>query len=401
MSLESEKYEVLSRLKEGKDVWLVKNQRDGRLYVRKCVRNYDIEVYRHLMALDLPGLPHIVSISEENDSLVIIEEYIHGMTVDEILEKTGPFPFEDTRQIMLAVCTLLSQLHSQVPPMIHRDIKPSNILIGQNKEVWLLDFNAVRELKPDSNRDTRLMGTPEFAAPEQYGFGQSDVRTDIYGLGVTMNVMLTGELPSVRKPDRPIRTVIEKCIRLEPEDRFGNVDELARVLQNVKETVVPDEDPGTDGQAAFRKRFAAYAEAFSRKMPEAYVGNEDLKADLDSDLPPDVTKSFLPVGFRSRNILHMITAVLGYLFIAWMSITVEWTENGVPGDTFYQIYSGIMWFCTCVFTVFWLGNYRNIRGRFPGCRRGGLIGSLAVLSWGMVLAFLVVVLFALVLSVIE
>ena len=401
MSLEPDKYESLSRLKEGKDVWLVRNRQDGHLYVRKCVRNYDIEVYRRLMALDLPGLPHIVSISEENDSLVIIEEYIHGMTVDEMLEKAGPFPFEDTRQIMLAVCTLLSQLHSQVPPMIHRDIKPSNILIGQNKEVWLLDFNAVRELKPDSNRDTRLMGTPEFAAPEQYGFGQSDVRTDIYGLGVTMNVMLTGELPSVRKPGRPIRTVIEKCIRLEPEDRFRNVDELARVLENVKETAVPDEESGSGRQTAFRKRFDNYTEAFSRNMPEAYVSTEDRKADTDSDLSPDVTGSFLPVGFRSRNILHMITAALGYLFIAWMSITVEWTEDGAPGDTFYQSYSGIMWFCTCVFVVFWLGNYRNIRGCFPGCRHGGIIGTLAVLLWGAALAFLVVVLFAIVLALIR
>ena len=393
-------YEILSGLKEGKDVWLVRDLRDGRFYVRKCVRNYDLYVYRHLMALDLPGLPHIISISEENDSLVIIEEYIHGMTVDEMLERQGPFSFEDTRQIMLAACTLLSELHSQIPPLIHRDIKPSNIMIGQNKEVWLLDFNAVKEIRSGSSRDTRLMGTPEFAAPEQYGFGQSDVRTDIYGLGVTMNVMLTGELPSVRKPHGTVRNVIEKCTRLDAADRFQSVEELGRILENIKEGGAGENDPAAERQRAFRQRFRNYEEAFHRRQTEGHDRTAAWDDDVQEPLP-DVTKSFLPVGFRSGSIMHMITAVLGYILIIWMSISVEWTDNGVPGDTFFQIFSGIMWFTTCTFLVFWFGNYRNIRARFPGCGRKGIMGKLAVFCWGMVLAFLVVCLFAVVLALIR
>lgn len=116
--------------------------------------------------------------------------------------------------VIRSLCDILHKLHGNLPPIIHRDIKPSNIIFSSDGVVKLIDFNAARELRAEQNEDTRLMGTRRFAAPEQYGFGQSDPRTDIYALGITFYYMLTGDYPDSGKYAGKYYDIITKCYNL-------------------------------------------------------------------------------------------------------------------------------------------------------------------------------------------
>ena len=118
------------------------------------------------------------------------------------------------------------------PPIIHRDIKASNIIISQEGTVTLLDMDAAKWYRDQSDRDTKLIGTYGYAAPEQYGFGASDERTDIYSIGVLLNVTLTGCLPSQKMAEGRIGAVIEKCVKLDPKERYASV-KIALGTENI------------------------------------------------------------------------------------------------------------------------------------------------------------------------
>ena len=123
-------------------------------------------------------------------------------------------------------------LHNASPSIIHRDIKPENIIIAPNNKVYLIDFNAAKRFNPDKNYDTVLMETVEYAAPEQFGFSPSDIQTDIYALGVLLNVMLTGCFPREKLYDGKLSTVILKCISIDPSKRFRSVTRLSDSLSH-------------------------------------------------------------------------------------------------------------------------------------------------------------------------
>ena len=183
------------------------------------------------MELDIKDIPKIYLCIEDGEELTVIEEYIHGETLYEYQKKNGLFNEREAVEIICRLCDILSQLHSFDPPIIHRDIKPMNVMISNDEVVKLIDFDAARENVVGEVEDTYLMGIKEFAAPEQYGFGQSDARTDIYALGIMLNVMLTGEVPKNRiygNDSKTLTKIIKKCIMLEPDKRYKNVNELKR-----------------------------------------------------------------------------------------------------------------------------------------------------------------------------
>ena len=118
------------------------------------------------------------------------------------------------------LCQILKPLHEYDPPIIHRDIKPSNLILDSQNHLFLIDFDASKNYNPDKSRDTVLMGTEDYAAPEQYGFLQSSERTDIFSVGVLANKMLTGVLPSESRPVGPFQSIISKCLSIDPQDRY-------------------------------------------------------------------------------------------------------------------------------------------------------------------------------------
>lgn len=184
-------------------------------------------VYQTLLTLQHPNLPRVYQVSEKNRKVTVLEEYIDGITVSEVLE-TGLYSQKGVRKIGMALCDALSVLHEN--RIVHRDIKPENIMITRANRIVLIDFDAARTFKPDKTKDTVALGTAGYAAPEQFDICQSDRRTDIYAMGILMNVMLTGEHPSKVVVKGHMGRVIKKCINVLPSKRYADAKALKRAI---------------------------------------------------------------------------------------------------------------------------------------------------------------------------
>src|SRR5690242_4731118 len=153
----------------------------------------------HLLA-DLlhPNLPRIYGHFAENDRSYLVMDFIEGQTLEEYLAKVGgkPLPIDQVMKWAEQLCDVLNYLHSHQPPIIFRDLKPSNVMISENGHIYLIDFGIARIFKPGKQHDTVVLGTPGYAAPEQYGKAQSTPRSDIYSLGALLHCLLTGVDPS-------------------------------------------------------------------------------------------------------------------------------------------------------------------------------------------------------------
>ena len=224
--------------------------------------------------------------------MIIIEEYISGLSLDAYLQKEGVLNEKDAIYVMLQLCHTLQALHSFRPPLIHRDIKPSNVILTADMRAILIDFDAAKTYSKQKQRDTVLLGTVDYAAPEQYGFRQSDARTDIYGLGILLNFMLTSCHPQQLSACGPIARIIEICTHIDPDKRYDSIPKLEKALRKLK--------PGGINEAL-----------------HPGVKNTPL-ADI-----PDRYHPFAPPGFRSMKIWKMILAVLGYASLLWLSATIE------------------------------------------------------------------------------
>ena len=199
-----------------------------------------------LKRLQHPMLPRIVDIFEDRDCIYIVEDFVEGITLDDLLKQQKKVDESQGLQWFRDLCGVLTYLHGQRPhPIIYRDMKPSNIMLQPDGSLKLIDFGIAREYKQESNADTTYIGTKGYAAPEQFGKAQTDARTDIYSLGVTMYHLLTGKSPyeppyqfvSVRElvPElsHGIEYILNKCVQSEPVDRYQSVDELLDDLEHI------------------------------------------------------------------------------------------------------------------------------------------------------------------------
>jgi serine/threonine-protein kinase len=159
------------------------------------------DAFRHeaemLAVLNHPNLPRVTDHFEQGGKAYLVMEYVPGETLLSFLMREGlPQPqarvFEWARQL----CDALDYLHTQSPPIIFRDLKPANIMLTPNGQVKLIDFGIARLFKPGQAKDTQAFGTIGYSAPEQYGKGQTDARSDVYSLGVLMHQLLTGYDPT-------------------------------------------------------------------------------------------------------------------------------------------------------------------------------------------------------------
>lgn len=222
-------YREIRCIGDREDIVIVQGE-DGNMYVRKTLEIFDESVYRYLMEHPVAGMPRIVSVHRGSRSLVVLEEFIAGRTVKELLDEAVIDEPEAVR-IARDICVILKDLHGQAPPIIHRDIKPSNVMIGHDGRVFLLDVNVAKRYTPGEIEDTKLLGTFYYAAPEQfgYGFAASTPKADIYGIGILLNVMITGKIPKEKRASGKVWQVIDKCISLEPDNRYSD-DELLAAL---------------------------------------------------------------------------------------------------------------------------------------------------------------------------
>lgn len=198
-----------------------------------------------LKNLDHTSLPRIVDIISEKNKLYIVMDFIDGTSLNILLEQSMTIPEEKIVIWAKELCEVLRYLHNQPNPIIYRDMKPGNIMLTKEGKIKLIDFGIARQYKENSTEDTVNIGTRGYAAPEQYGNHQTDERTDIYSLGVTLYHLVTGKGPneppyglgSVRnindKLSEGIEYIIAKCIQQDPMQRYQKVDELIYDLENI------------------------------------------------------------------------------------------------------------------------------------------------------------------------
>lgn len=195
---------------------------------------------------DHPTLPRIVDIIEETSTVYVVMDYIEGESLNKVLDAYGAQPQEAVIEWAKQLSEVLDYLHTQNPPVIYRDMKPANIMLKPDGSVRLIDFGIAREWKEGKAGDTEAIGTRGYAAPEQFGGrGQTDARTDIYSLGVTLYHLVTGKNPAeppyeiypIRHWDPSLSSglewMIQKCTQLNPNDRYQSCAEITYVLENL------------------------------------------------------------------------------------------------------------------------------------------------------------------------
>lgn len=239
-----EHWTVYECLKESEDssTFLVKETATGILCVLKWGRNRQAEFLRNEMEImkkmadrKLSGIPKAYRIFEENGEVYLVREYIEGMSLAQMVLQKGGISEAEIYRISRKICQTAEQFQNPDEPMIHRDIKPENIVVTPGDEVVFIDFGTMRSYKKDGSRDTFVVGTRGTAAPEQYGYTQTDQRTDVYAIGQTMLYMVSESYEMNQLSEcavsRRMKKIIEKACSFEPDKRYGDAAQLRRAVE--------------------------------------------------------------------------------------------------------------------------------------------------------------------------
>lgn len=362
-------YRRLEEVEHKKGISLVRHIETGQIYVEKVLTQYDKSIYDWLQQSKLPYVPQIYECMEEDGTLYLIEEYIQGITLETYIEQFGCLDLDAAGRVIEYLCRTLEKLHRHIPPIVHRDIKPTNIMLqGDFKKghgivsVYLIDFNTARVFDAERNRDTELIGTRGFAAPEQYGFSQSDARTDIYGLGVLLNYMLCGKLirDGIYADHQEVSQIIRKATQIDPEKRYQTAEEMLDAMQ---QSMILDE--ATD------------------------------KVSLNDKSRPAWTR-FLPPGFWEGKILNMVVAAIYYIFWMYFCLTVEVKDHGEPLSGTWLYVNRFVYFMMFIITPFFWNNYLDVWNYFPLVRSPKKIWKLVglflyTLAWFFLVMFVFVI----------
>ncbi len=296
----------MSNLSEYKELYhydnkrsLVRNELTGDVRMMKILSHYDEGVYIYLYSNPDKHIPKIYELYKDaSGKLIVIEEFVQGNTFD-ILISDNTMPDKTKLEFFLDLLEGLVFLQSAPNPIIHRDLKPSNIMITERGEVKILDYDAAKIYKPGNNGDTTYLGTEGIAAPEQYGFMQSDSRSDVYAVGK----MLASAFPGNQR----IQGIAAKATTFDPNGRYNNARELSDVL--------------------------------ARRI------SPTLK------LKP----LFPPPGFRSRKIWKILIAVPVYLITIYYVLTFGSDNRTLSERIFMRVLLGLIIFVITDICTSWTG----------------------------------------------
>lgn len=308
-------YKEVAEINAEHGIYLVQDVRTKKFFVKKHLTVFNGKVYRYLRDNPIANTPRIYLAEEDGDTLAVIEEYIPGDTLEEILERQGVLPESEVLRLTEQLCRILKDFHSCTPAIVNRDIKPSNLKVTSDGVLKLVDLNAAKWSNSQAEKDTVLLGTQGYAAPEQYGFGPSGVQTDIYAVGVLMNVMLTGSLPNQQLAPGKLGKIIKKCVEMSPTARFQTVDALLAALE------------------ALQGKSKAEEKGWRR---------------------------FLLPGFRGKNVVTWLLAALGYVMLLYFSATLQVEDAGRLEVILNRIFFGAATFGIILFS----GNYLNVHEKF-------------------------------------
>lgn len=330
-------YQDLGELNGNENVHIVRNNLSGSICVKKYVALEMEGIYQFLKNHPNPYIPRIYHCIQDVQYLIVIEEYLKGKNLEGIL--TERLRREDeAADIIICLCKAMELLHNADPPIICRDLKAENVMITQEGAVKLVDFDIARVYQHGKNRDTMMMGTEHYAAPEQFGFAQTDARTDIYAMGVLLNYLLTGRYPIEYTVAGNMGRIVRKCTALKPEERYQTVMELREALKEYLNL--------------------ANADICQNILPKVSYQKMDGMADRKAG------GSFAIPGFRSKKVWKMCAAVLGYIMITWACFTMDFQSNN-QNMTFpkLQMKQLFVWLAQ-IATVFYIYNYLDIQNKW-------------------------------------
>lgn len=243
-------YQIVNCLKDTDDkaVFQLKNSKGQLFVLKRGLRGHiplleqEYYILSQLESTNESLFPRCTDFWMEDDVCYLLRTYIQGSSLADYLDNKSSLSQNELLTITFDICQVIQTLHSQQPPIIHRDIKPENFIIDENNhQLTLIDFDTARQFSPDKSRDTTLMGTPSHAAPEQFGFYQSDFRTDIYGIGKTMLYLATKDTNDTEDITdtlpKSLRKIIKRCISFSPDNRYSNVNALCRDLKHYQQRI--------------------------------------------------------------------------------------------------------------------------------------------------------------------
>lgn len=333
---------VLSDTDKCKTV-LVKNTDTGELAVRKTMDINAYKIYNALKDIRNRNLAQIYECFTVDNKCVVFEEYINGKRMDSIIASNEIDVYRAVEYEM-QLCNALLDIHNK--GIIHRDIQPKNIIVTNDGVIKLIDFDIARQEKIGVSKDTEFWGTAGYAAPEQYGFAQTNERSDIYSMGVLLCAMITGkedgDLASVRTKESfqknkvnftKIEHIITKCTEMDSRNRYSSVEELLLEL---------------------RKSISQYSEE-----------KEQTKEHKTEEKLPKLTWKYvlrtIP-GLKSGNIIYEIFALCIYGVLLWAFGFAGWT---LPVLGIKKIYAVIMYEAFFIIPYMYLANIAHIAQRFP------------------------------------
>lgn len=343
----SSDYKEIASLNPAHGISIVQDISDHKIYVKKVLSVFQPDVYKQLMQIHINGIPCLYDLEEKGDKLIIIEEYISGNTLDELMDKGRFFTKREICSFMTQLCYILNGLHTLTPPVIHRDIKPSNIMLTPAGKIYLLDMNAAKYSDPEREEDTRLLGTKGYAAPEQYGFGSSTPQTDIYSCGRLLEELLRH---SDSASDPVLNNIVSNCCNLDPHNRYADALTLSAAVNS-----------GAD----------------SKKHTSQIKYNP-----------------LLPPGYRSSNPVLCLFSTVWYVFLAYVGLTFRPVNESSSAVIWLE---RIIFLLSILSVVFFSANYLNIHSYIPLCKSSNklirilgviLFDALIFFSWIVILILL-------------
>lgn len=325
-------YEIISVIDKGgmSIVYLAMNRRANKQWAIKEVRktgDKKLDVVRQnliveidmLKKLNHPNLPSIIDVIDKDDTFLIVMDYIQGNSLQKLLKNEGAQPQEKVVKWGIQICDVLQYLHSQNPPIIYRDMKPANVMLKPDGNITVIDFGTAREFKVDSTEDTTCLGTKGYAAPEQYRGSkhhQTDERTDIYNLGVTLYHLLTNkhpnEPPYVLKPitewnsnlSTGLEKIIIKCTKEDPDERYQSCAELMYDLQHYRDSDIKN-------LKTSRKKLAAFSASMIMSLVCAFTSvnfNHKYDNSIIADYNSQIEKIYYASSYEEK-MLYCLSAL--------------------------------------------------------------------------------------------
>lgn len=228
-----DKYDIVECLScvEECDTLLVRQKQTGKKMVAKCYATDSI-LFEQMEKGTIPGF---LGKFRNEKYYCVLREYVEGVSLEEFVI-TNYMTEDIILEIAIKLVNAMRELHNSEPIIIHRDIKPQNIIVKEDGSIALIDFGISRVYKKDEKMDTVFCGTVGFAPPEQYGFMQTDIRSDIYAFGVVLSWMLTGKTNPLKEPMTGLERVAAKCFEFSPNKRYQNDEAVLKALHKVTRT---------------------------------------------------------------------------------------------------------------------------------------------------------------------